>query len=275
MDIRRRELSEEKVEYEKVTKSELTKRQEQQRKVALSSDSGTYIPHVYQVFIDPDFQQDIQELRDSLESLYYKDISLTISPSYEHLLLEDRLRIKEIADKYRITLVDLGFYADGQFNAGHDNFGRRVSEYGGFSVDHYQHEEYDGLPCYIIGRKTTLNDIEREWPFIRAMRQDMFASKENNLTTKTRTKSPENPQLIYAIFKARMSGKKFREIYEYYISSNLIGYSGNTNQFTGEDSLERYYRRHMPEVQRNPLISRVHEAMKERAGVPNDLDYLE
>jgi hypothetical protein len=63
-------------------------------------------------------------------------------------------------------------------------------------------------------------------------------------TTPTKRKPPENPSLLYTMFKARRRGETFGKIFEQYSTGKLPGYSGSTTQFTSEDSLERYYQRY-------------------------------
>jgi hypothetical protein len=59
-------------------------------------------------------------------------------------------------------------------------------------------------------------------------------------------KPPENPTLIYAVFKERKKGKKFREIFDLYQNNKLPGFNGSASQFQSEDALERYYRKYSP-----------------------------
>ncbi|HVW99797.1 MAG TPA: hypothetical protein VHA52_05115, partial [Candidatus Babeliaceae bacterium] len=62
----------------------------------------------------------------------------------------------------------------------------------------------------------------------------------------TRNRHPENPELIYAVFKARMKGDTFRTIFRKYQDGTLIGYKDvPSNQYKSEDSLESYYRKHI------------------------------
>lgn len=272
MNKARSELEKVVVTRQRIPKTELEKLKRKQFEIGNSSSSSKYEAHVYQVFLDTEFRADIEELRKKLEGLYYKGISLRTYPSDEHLLFTDRLLIKELADRYRIHFEDLGFFADGHYDSGDTGFGRRISEYGGLLNHHYQHSEYDSYLCYIIGTKTSLEDIEKDWPLIRSMRQELFNSKDNPVKERTRTKAPEHPQLIYAVFKARMGGKKFSEIYKDYEINNLRHFTGNNFHFSDDDSLERYYRKHMPEVQSNLLEDSVHERIKHNSILSNDSD---
>lgn len=69
--------------------------------------------------------------------------------------------------------------------------------------------------------------------------------KKKNEIVPTKQKPPEDPELLYAIFKMRMTKRSFREIFSKYQAGNLPGYKNRTtNQFSSDDSLERHYRKH-------------------------------
>lgn len=223
-----------------------------QREKGLGTNYGAYTCHVYQVFCDNTFKKEIKELKRNFEELYYPDVSLSTNIRDKHLLLEDKEKIKRIADKYRITLEDFGFFADGYFECGYLGFGEPEAEKGGLHIGEEEHSDYP--MCYIIGPKTTLNDIKKNWNYIRDLRKNLFYENKSKTGT-TRNKSPEHPQLIYAIFKARSYNKTFRTIYSEYEDNKLTGYSGNTNLFSDEESLERYYRKYAPNTQPNFVIS--------------------
>jgi hypothetical protein len=231
------------------SKAQLNKLREEQRKFGLSSDSGQYAAHVYQVFNDPDFDADIIKLRKLFDKMYYPMVSLTTDYLDPHLLLEDKNTVKTLADRYCISLEDLGIYADGQYEAGM-GFGKLVYEYGGFITNNSPYYENMGF-FYALGPKTTLQQITNEWNFIQEYMTAMFHS------TNTKSKSPENPSLIYAVFKARANGLTFTEIFRQYQDGVLKLYSGtNTNQYSSKDSLERYYRKYMPMPLGEVLIAR-------------------
>ena len=237
------------IERRTLTDSERADYKQRQKAIADDTSSGTYLPHVYRVFEDPDFQKDTGDLRSLFEDLYYKDVSLTVEYEDEHLLLEDKLVIKELANKYMITLDDLGAYADGYYEDGVTNIGRRLEEFGGFRI-----VEIDGYhrPVYVIGTKTSLKTIKRDWPYVREARHD-FLRGSTNQNGLTRSKSPDNPDLIFAIFKARLINNKFSDIFSAYENRKLAGFSGSHSQFKNEESLERYYRKYAPQLQANVL----------------------
>lgn len=251
MTEERAALKIEKIDKSKITKNELAKRKKKQLKFISGSDTDKYTLHVYQVFKDLDFQKDVKDLRKSLEQLYYKDISLITSYNDDHLLMDDKQLIKNLADKYCIDLEDFGIYADGLFDEG-ILFGNHESLYGRLSVEYMDKNHFF---CYKIGPKTTLEQITREWPYIREMRQvvyEMYVGK--SISIKTKNKSPQNPELIYAIFKARSKNIKFSEIFKTYQNGKLYKRQPNTVQFNNDDSLERYYRKYQPQRLENNLI---------------------
>lgn len=60
----------------------------------------------------------------------------------------------------------------------------------------------------------------------------------------TKNKPPQEDDLLYAIFKARVAYRTFKEIFNDYLHNKLLYYEGKSNaQFHGEDELEKYYRR--------------------------------
>jgi hypothetical protein len=211
-----------------------------QRDYAFSSNGLAYRAHTYCVFTDPDFQNEVAELRQKIEALYYPKISLETSLYDEHILQADRLPIKELADKYRITLSDLAFYADGYFQLGYLNFGKDIHLEGGFKIS--EPFEADNLPVYVIGKYTTLEDIQRDWQYIK----EYTALYQFRDDESARRRSPNNPMLIYAVFKARMKRMTFKAIYNLYEAEALPQYSGSSSQFNSEDSLERYFRKYSP-----------------------------
>lgn len=246
MEQRRKKLTKEYIsdEKHKASKDDLKK----QREYAFSSGGLAYRAHTYCVFNDPDFHVDIVKLRHKIESLYYLNVSLGTSYYDRHILPEDRLPIKEIADKYHITLQDLGYYADGYFQLGGTEFGRNVRIEGGFKL--LQAGEVESLPVYVIGKYTTLEDIQRDWSY---MKMTTAVQQFRNPEDAARKRSPERPTLIYAIFKARNDKLTYKKIYELYEHKRLYGYEGSSSQFSNEESLERYYRKYAPQIPSNEI----------------------
>jgi len=68
-----------------------------------------------------------------------------------------------------------------------------------------------------------------------------------------RKRTPENPELIYAVFKARLRGMTYPQIFRLYSEGGLKDYSGSQSQFSHEESLERYYKKYEPKPQANHI----------------------
>jgi hypothetical protein len=101
------------------------------------------------------------------------------------------------------------------------------------------------LYYYALGPRTTLQQITNDWGMI----QEFIGATYGG--TDSKSKSPENPQLIYAVFKARAAGLTFTKIFRQYQDGELLGYKGSTRQYTSKDSVERYYRKYQPTPQRD------------------------
>jgi len=219
-----------------------------QREYALSSAGLTYRAHAYHVFTDPEFESDVADLRSKIERLYYPNISLETSYYDRHILQADRLPIKEVADRYRITLEDFGFYADGYFHEGYTGFGTDIYLEGGFKTIEAAESEY--MSVYVIGKYTTLEAIRHDWEYAK------FSSAVKQLRLEevaSRKRSPNYPELVYAVFKARMQKQTFKTIFTLYENGELPLFHGSGKQFTNEDSLERYYRKYAPKTFENDI----------------------
>jgi len=118
-------------------------------------------------------------------------------------------------------------------------------------INQYSNQPYvekisnDKLAIY-INSKTRLKDIESIWFIVKEKQK-----KLNNYTAQS--KASFNPGLVYAIYKQRLpntEGKhlSFEKIFNNYRDGTLSDYSGSTTQFNSSDSLERYYRKHMPKT---------------------------
>lgn len=95
-----------------------------------------------------------------------------------------------------------------------------------------------------ISKHITKKEYEDGWKFVQWY-------KKNRLfldTNKTKRKSPQYPELLYAVYKARHLEKKltFRQIFELYQTNELAYYDKKVQPFKDEESLERYYRKYTP-----------------------------
>lgn len=90
----------------------------------------------------------------------------------------------------------------------------------------------------------TRDDYLEAWDEV----EDMLIREEVRETNGSRRRSPDNTQLIYAIFKARKKGKKFSEIFTLYQDGQLDQYHEKSKtQYKSSDDLERYYNKYKPD----------------------------
>ena len=96
------------------------------------------------------------------------------------------------------------------------------------------------------------NTIKRDeylaaWPEVKDMLQRETPPVPQDIATQ-RNRGADNPQLIYAIYKARKQSKTFSEIFSLYEKGELSMYSGKSkHQYNSEDTLERYYNKYKPD----------------------------
>lgn len=140
----------------------------------------------------------------------------------------DNKTVESLYNKYGLESDDFD---------GFDSLLKLLNPYGMFSAGYLKH------------------DPERH-EFVASFNEDIKKEQFNELWTliqknnkkigipKTKNKPPQQDVLLYAIFKARMAGITFREIFEYYSKDTLLYYSGKSiSQFHSEDELEKYYRK--------------------------------
>ena len=88
--------------------------------------------------------------------------------------------------------------------------------------------------------KLNKSHLEELWVQIEKRQRELNSGKLK------RNRTPENDELIYAIFKARKNGMTYEEIARDYNDSSLNGYSGGNSQYDSADDLGRYYRKYQP-----------------------------
>lgn len=84
-----------------------------------------------------------------------------------------------------------------------------------------------------------LADIKSVYPQIQELQKGLPDYQRRN-------RSKVRPDLIYAIYKQRLSGKTFKEIYTLYETSMLPGYTGDKS-IVGEEAFARMYRKFKPD----------------------------
>jgi hypothetical protein len=79
-------------------------------------------------------------------------------------------------------------------------------------------------------------DVQGLWGNIQTYRKTYGVDKQPKL------KSPDDPELLYAIFKARVRGHTFPQIFDMYRSGTLLSYENKpTNNFSTEFDIKKYY----------------------------------
>lgn len=168
--------------------------------------------HVYFVYNDPDFVAECVALdRMSPQNGYAK-----------------------IASKYAITPYDVFFFDIRKKLYLSENLKRK----GALSFD-------PSTKKFMLTFDFTITRAEflEFWDKFSSIQEALTQRKHSN--TKKR-KPPENPELLYAIFKARSKSNTFSQIFTMYSTGQLPHYLGSTGQFKSEDSLERYYSKYKP-----------------------------
>lgn len=202
----------------------------QSHEAQLSGDA--YKTHTFQVFTDPLFKQEVETIRKVLEAKYGKEVSFICTDTESLFQRDDFLSIKRIASRYAISIKDLYTYADGHFAAG--------MEYGE-SDDSVEGIEFgaNGRLYYRISENTTMDSIRLRRKDIKMAQLFKFGKAHH------KKKGAENPELLYAIFKARLDGLTFPVIFESYENGVIGTYEiKNVEQFKSFDSLQRYYNKY-------------------------------
>ena len=96
----------------------------------------------------------------------------------------------------------------------------------------------DGQVVIRLNGTMKLSDIKAVYPTIMELQKELPDYIERN-------RSKVSPGLVYAIYKQRLKGSTFKQIYGLYENSNLPGYTGPSS-ITGEDNLERQYNKYKP-----------------------------
>lgn len=130
----------------------------------------------------------------------------------------------------------------------------------GLELEDFEGEPNNGLMIYMnpdmmfSAGRLEHDPVNREFvaTFNEGIRKEQFMElwtliQKNKIKkgiSKTKHKPPQQDTLLYAIFKARMVGRTFREIFEDYSKDTLANYKGKSiSQFHSEDELEKYYRK--------------------------------
>jgi hypothetical protein len=182
--------------------------------------------HVYHVYNDPEFQQDIRELSERFISKWEANPDVQVG-----LTEEEEGVIAELQARYAITAFDIEMAQTG------------LHLQGILNTDMNLHDvTYDDESDLIVIRihpdfpKSSMGMI---WDTVEDVRTNVAGRGERG-----RRRGPENHKLLYAVFKARQNRWSFPKIYSAYESMTLPLYEDRRpTQFQNEDSLERDYRK--------------------------------
>lgn len=112
-------------------------------------------------------------------------------------------------------------------------------------------EKDDGLYIKIFPN-TNLDDISDRWDSIEMAKKAYFWQWDNKVS-KFRAYKPtsnrpiDDPELLYAIHRARRNGETFPHIYDLYQKGELPYYTDKpTNQFSSSKAIENFYNRYKP-----------------------------
>jgi hypothetical protein len=203
----------------------------QSHEAALSG--SPYKLHVLQVFNDDEFKNEVENLRELLETKYGKDVSFICTDTSSFFESCDFELVKRLAGKYAISIMDLYGYADGHFAAGME-YGKTNDDVEGIEFG------LDGQVYYRISASTTMESIRLRRNDIEQAQKLMFGKAHS------RKRGAENPELLYAIFKAKRQGMNFTQIFKQYQDGLVGNYKiKSTEQFASSDSLQRYFNKYL------------------------------
>ena len=100
-------------------------------------------------------------------------------------------------------------------------------------------DETTGKFTVLLNAGVKKHQLDELWEYMQRRR------KLNNIDRQSKLKSPDDPELLYAIFKARVRGKSFPQIFDMYRAGTLPSYEDKpTNNFATEFDIKKYYSRY-------------------------------
>lgn len=182
--------------------------------------------HYSRVYNDTDFKNDLAELRNQ-----HNDNIATATDTTARLR-----HFEPLANKWHITPDEVdsayeGGEPDGSLLHGLNEPAMIVD------VDAFKTQDRITVDLDLVNLKKS--DLDDLWKMI-------ALAKASRSIPLTRNRHPENTDLIYSVFKARMRGETFPTIFRQYEDGTLIGYKDKSSgQFKSSDSLGRYYRKYI------------------------------
>ena len=179
--------------------------------MAITKTKAATKQHIRAVLSDPEYLAAYNNIGDGLDRISKK----------KALLFEYGLELEDFSFNKRNNGLALYINPDTMFSAGDLEYIENRKEFVvRFDAD-IKKEQFDEL-----------------WVLIKK-------NQERIGIPKTKPKAPLNSKLLYAIFKARKNKLTFSNIFKLYQDKQLPYYDkGSSRQYTGEDSLERYYRKY-------------------------------
>ncbi len=192
--------------------------------------------HLYYIYNDDEFKSDTARLKNKYKKLAREldktsQKSNSIFPDWFQLTFDEQW--DEIKTKYCINSVDIAYYLKGLHQQSYIN--ANIDENMGLVyVDKKEHAIKLFLAPFV-----TYDRYLQLW-------KDVQKAKLQ-FNERRKRKPPKYPDLIYAIFKARLNKKTYKEIFDMHKEGNLPFYSGSGFFDTKED-LKTYYNKHRPNI---------------------------
>lgn len=148
-------------------------------------------------------------------------------PEY-HKDLKASSDIKEVFKRYGLS-EDEGLMTMEQYKMFKKGF---VPFTGGWM----KQDEKSGEFTVMLNADFKKHQLQELWGYIQRTRMI------NGFTKQPKIKPPDDPQLLYAIFKARVRGRTFPQIFTMYHDGILPSYENKpTNNFSDEFDIKKYY----------------------------------
>lgn len=174
-------------------------------------------------------KNDSVQKRDWYLDLVYKD------PDFRNEI--NTLSDLEIRSRYHVNQEEIDFFKQGSFDRG--RFINRRD-----SLAFYTDEENKTITM-TIGKDATLSDVREAWPIIRALKWSMYGAEEK------RHRSPDYPEIVYAVYKQRNRGLKRSQIFELYTDGKLLDTPYGTSQFLTPKDLMDYCRPFFDQIEKD------------------------
>lgn len=183
---------------------------------------------LYWLCEDKEFRKELEDLNDWMSDQFdAKDRTYNPPKSTYNKYAEIWDSIKE---KYGVTEDELAIISTGL----------HLQYPLDFPFEDPKHASNDSL-VIAIPRNIKKAEYIAAWDYI----NELF-NEHNQEITRKRNRASENPELVYAIYKARKRGNTFRKIFEDYQNGVLDCYSREPTLYY-QEALERFYQKYKPD----------------------------